>query len=59
LQPNLKNDFVAQLVEQKTLNLWVVSSSLTGVTLEKGRNIFRPFHFHAPYKFICANREIM
>ncbi len=26
------NDFVAQLVEQQTLNLWVLSSSLSGVT---------------------------
>jgi hypothetical protein len=37
LQPLLKNDFVAQLVEQKTLNLWVVSSILTGVTLKTKR----------------------
>lgn len=26
------NDFVAQLVEQQTLNLWVVGSTPTGVT---------------------------
>ena len=30
--PTKKNDSVAQLVEQMTLNHWVVSSSLTGVT---------------------------
>ncbi len=29
-----QNDSVAQLVEQVTLNHWVVSSSLTGVTIE-------------------------
>ncbi len=28
-------DFVAQLVEQQTLNLWVLSSSLSGVTFKK------------------------
>jgi len=28
------NDFVAQLVEQQTLNLWVVGSTPTGVTLK-------------------------
>ena len=28
-------DFVAQLVEQQTLNLWVLSSSLSGVTVKK------------------------
>jgi hypothetical protein len=27
-------DSVAQLVEQQTLNLWVLSSSLSGVTLK-------------------------
>lgn len=27
-----QKDFVAQLVEQQTLNLWVLSSSLSGVT---------------------------
>lgn len=31
----LSNDFVAQLVEQQTLNLWVLSSSLSGVTFKK------------------------
>ena len=30
--PNKKHDSVAQLVEQQTLNLWVLSSSLSGVT---------------------------
>lgn len=29
-------DSVAQLVEQQTLNLWVQSSSLCGVTKDKG-----------------------
>lgn len=33
----LKDDFVAQLVEQLTLNQWVVSSSLTEVTGRKSR----------------------
>lgn len=32
---DLSNDFVAQLVEQQTLNLWVLSSSLSGVTFKK------------------------
>ena len=31
-----ENDSVAQLVEQVTLNHWVVSSSLTGVTKRAG-----------------------
>ena len=31
-----RNDSVAQLVEQVTLNHWVVSSSLTGVTSQAG-----------------------
>ena len=31
-----ENDSVAQLVEQVTLNHWVVSSSLTGVTSQAG-----------------------
>ena len=31
------NDLVAQLVEQMTLNHWVVSSSLTGVTIKDHR----------------------
>ena len=31
-----RNDSVAQLVEQVTLNHWVVSSSLTGVTSKAG-----------------------
>ena len=30
--PTIKNDSVAQLVEQVTLNHWVESSSLSGVT---------------------------
>ena len=34
---NTNNDSVAQLVEQMTLNHWVVSSSLTGVTTRKGK----------------------
>ena len=34
---DLSNDFVAQLVEQQTLNLWVLSSSLSGVTVKKSR----------------------
>jgi hypothetical protein len=33
LLPCLKKDSVAQLVEQLTLNQWVESSNLSGVTL--------------------------
>ena len=38
---NKKNDSVAQLVEQMTLNHWVVGSSPTGVT-ERGKSIDLP-----------------
>ena len=31
------NDSVAQLVEQLTLNQWVESSSLSGVTIKNGK----------------------
>ncbi len=34
LQRNNKTDSVAQLVEQQTLNLWVVGSNPTGVTIK-------------------------
>ena len=32
-----RNDSVAQLVEQMTLNHWVVGSSPTGVTIKNGK----------------------
>ncbi len=41
----LSNDFVAQLVEQQTLNLWVLSSSLSGVTFKKSRFYLRKTAF--------------
>ena len=34
-----KNDSVAQLVEQMTLNHWVVGSSPTGVTRQSGKTL--------------------
>ena len=37
-EQNRKNDSVAQLVEQMTLNHWVVGSSPTGVTFEEQSN---------------------
>lgn len=37
-QAKLKVDSVAQLVEQMTLNHWVVGSSPTGVTIKNGKS---------------------
>ena len=36
-------DSVAQLVEQKTLNLWVLGSSPSGVTVYKDLQFVDPF----------------
>ena len=44
---NKHDDFVAQLVEQLTLNQWVESSSLSEVTKSKWK-----FFFELPF-FIC------
>src|SRR5678815_1421381 len=41
-------DSVAQLVEQQTLNLWVQSSSLCGVTSKK-LSIPESFYFFQPF----------
>lgn len=38
---NIYNDSVAQLVEQQTLNLWVLSSSLSGVTGKAFQNYLK------------------
>ena len=40
-----KNDFVAQLVEQQTLNLWVVGSTPTWVTKKAIEFPFNRFFF--------------
>ena len=37
-----KEDFVAQLVEQLTLNQWAVGSSPTEVTKSKGKSLQTP-----------------
>ena len=54
------NDSVAQLVEQMTLNHWVVSSSLTGVTKQSGktRKNAEITWFSAFFSF-CPNRRIL
>ncbi len=41
--PHEANDSVAQLVEQLTLNQWVESSSLSGVTNKKRH---QPYNLH-------------
>ena len=50
---NPKNsDSVAQLVEQQTLNLWVLSSSLSGVTGMKKQALWLAFLFWMHRQFV-------
>ena len=49
---NKHDDFVAQLVEQLTLNQWVESSSLSEVTKSKWK-----FFFELPFLFVSSPIE--